>query len=180
MAMKECRECKKEVSTEAKACPHCGTTNPTQLKKKTSVGMKVLIGFGIFVAAIGFLADYGEKNKATNTTAPTQKAATEQAITVTTAQLFSDYEQNEARADNAYKGKLLSLKARVQSIDKDFMDNVVLMLATRNEFMPIHATIEKDQAQKAINLNKGDTVNLNCRGKGKVVGTPVLDDCTIQ
>lgn len=29
MALKPCRECGKEVSTEAKACPHCGAINPT-------------------------------------------------------------------------------------------------------------------------------------------------------
>lgn len=183
MAMKDCRECKKEVSTEAKTCPHCGVKNPTQ--KQTSTGMKILIGFGIFVAGISFLADYGKDQKTTGTTAavsttpkPTQQQ--EQVTPVSVAQLFSDYEQNEARADSIYKDKLLSVRARVQSIDKDFMDNIVLMLASKNEFMPIHATIEKNQAQKAINLNKGDTVNLTCRGKGKVVGTPVLDDCTIQ
>lgn len=29
MALRPCRECKKEVSTEASACPHCGATSPT-------------------------------------------------------------------------------------------------------------------------------------------------------
>lgn len=29
MALKPCRECAKEVSTEAKTCPHCGTAHPT-------------------------------------------------------------------------------------------------------------------------------------------------------
>lgn len=28
MAMKPCRECKEQVSTQAKTCPHCGTKNP--------------------------------------------------------------------------------------------------------------------------------------------------------
>ena len=28
MAMKTCRECKKDVSSGAKVCPHCGKTNP--------------------------------------------------------------------------------------------------------------------------------------------------------
>ena len=29
MALRACRECKKEVSTEAKTCPHCGAKDPT-------------------------------------------------------------------------------------------------------------------------------------------------------
>lgn len=30
MALKPCRECAKEVSTDAQACPHCGTVMPTK------------------------------------------------------------------------------------------------------------------------------------------------------
>lgn len=33
MALKGCRECKKEVSTEAMACPHCGCPFPTEKKE---------------------------------------------------------------------------------------------------------------------------------------------------
>ncbi len=33
MTMKPCRECKAEISTEAKACPHCGAKNPAAGKK---------------------------------------------------------------------------------------------------------------------------------------------------
>lgn len=32
MALKRCRECGKEVSTEAAACPHCGVKDPTGAK----------------------------------------------------------------------------------------------------------------------------------------------------
>lgn len=45
MAMKPCRECKTEVSTEAKTCPHCGTPKPTTRKataKDTFAGAVLL------------------------------------------------------------------------------------------------------------------------------------------
>jgi hypothetical protein len=29
MALKPCRECKREISTDARRCPHCGARNPT-------------------------------------------------------------------------------------------------------------------------------------------------------
>ncbi|MEI7065353.1 hypothetical protein [Dickeya chrysanthemi] len=29
MALTKCKECKKEVSTSAKVCPHCGVKNPS-------------------------------------------------------------------------------------------------------------------------------------------------------
>lgn len=49
MAMKPCRECKQEVSTEAKACPHCGAEKPTQAKQFSLGSLLVLIVFGIIV-----------------------------------------------------------------------------------------------------------------------------------
>jgi hypothetical protein len=39
MALRSCKECKKEVSTDAKACPHCGKQNPT-----SAVGSPLLLG----------------------------------------------------------------------------------------------------------------------------------------
>ena len=54
MALKPCRECKKQVSTEAKTCPHCGINNPAPV---TTAGGEPsrkdkLIGIGIFFALI--------------------------------------------------------------------------------------------------------------------------------
>lgn len=52
MAMKPCLECKKEVSTEAKACPHCGKVAPTTSSaRRILVGVLVgVMGIGVFVA----------------------------------------------------------------------------------------------------------------------------------
>jgi hypothetical protein len=46
MALKPCRECKKEVSTEASSCPHCGKKAPT-----ASPVAKVIMGL-LLVAAL--------------------------------------------------------------------------------------------------------------------------------
>jgi hypothetical protein len=58
MALKPCKECKKEISTEAKTCPHCGKTNPT------SSGLVIGTGGGcllvvIVVVVIGTLSSNG-------------------------------------------------------------------------------------------------------------------------
>lgn len=36
MALKPCRECAREVSTEARACPHCGAPSPTSTPPTTN------------------------------------------------------------------------------------------------------------------------------------------------
>ena len=51
MAMTTCKECGKQVSTEAKTCPHCGAAAPAKKKAKGGVGKWLLIVFAIGVVA---------------------------------------------------------------------------------------------------------------------------------
>lgn len=55
MALKPCRECGAPVSTQAKACPHCGISSPGGIpppvkKRKSPIGISgiVLIAIGAF------------------------------------------------------------------------------------------------------------------------------------
>lgn len=60
MALTTCRECKKEVSTDAKTCPHCGTSSPAQKSKPMSAGVGcVLIFFALLV--LGAILNQAEK-----------------------------------------------------------------------------------------------------------------------
>lgn len=42
MAMKPCRECGEQVSTQAKACPHCGTPHPANKAALLGSGLTAL------------------------------------------------------------------------------------------------------------------------------------------
>ncbi|MDF3821694.1 hypothetical protein P3G55_17450 [Leptospira sp. 96542] len=61
MALKPCRECKKEVSTEAKTCPHCGTPNPT--KKEPTLKEKVIGAAVLAVLVLVGLSMCGDGEK---------------------------------------------------------------------------------------------------------------------
>jgi hypothetical protein len=52
MAMTTCKECGKQVSTEAKACPHCGAAAPAKKKAKGGIGKWLLIVFAIGLVAM--------------------------------------------------------------------------------------------------------------------------------
>lgn len=53
MAMKPCRECKKDVSTAAKTCPHCGISNPAG--GGTSKGLKILLAVIAIIVGVNLL-----------------------------------------------------------------------------------------------------------------------------
>lgn len=46
--MGKCRECGKEVSTEAKACPHCGAKKPVP-KKVGPIGTAIVVLIGLVI-----------------------------------------------------------------------------------------------------------------------------------
>ncbi len=47
MALVECHDCEKEISTEAKACPHCGATNKNRETSKTRKFLILIIFIGL-------------------------------------------------------------------------------------------------------------------------------------
>lgn len=64
MALKPCRECGKDVSTEAKTCPHCGVSGPVvaSIMNKNfgcGTGCLALIALVVVVMVIGQLANSG-------------------------------------------------------------------------------------------------------------------------
>ena len=66
----------------------------------------------------------------------------------------------------------------LQSVDKDFLDDIIVRLATSNQFMGAMAKMEDSEKSQASRLRKGEKVTVLCEGGGIVIGTPSLRDCT--
>lgn len=72
MAMKQCKECGKDVSSSAKTCPNCGK------RLKLSASRKLLIGAGVFIALlilIGVIGGMGEKGVQTQASLSSAKSS---------------------------------------------------------------------------------------------------------
>lgn len=71
MAMGKCRECKKDVSTNAKTCPHCGIGNPGISPSQSLVGgiVALVVLFFVLKACFGSCSDSTAHNSASTTTA---------------------------------------------------------------------------------------------------------------
>lgn len=179
MALKACKECGREVSTSAITCPSCGVKSPT--RKGPS---KIVIfggGFLLLIFLIGRCSGGGSRGGATSSDVSQLVPATQAAATpVTAAKLWTDYDANEVSADNRYKNRSLAVSGIVDSIDKNAFNDVYVSLRSPNEFMPVHATLKSSQVSIAGNLTKGQQVVVNCTGGGRLVGTPILNDCVFQ
>lgn len=86
MALVNCRECGKQVSTEAVTCPNCGIANPAPPPRKPNVGRGRFILFAIgFLIVLGLVqALTGEKKPTASvqSTSSTAASITSAATTV--------------------------------------------------------------------------------------------------
>lgn len=145
----------------------------------------VVIGFVVLVvlAAIFGKDSSNSQQPATDQSKTTQTKTDVPAQDVyktTAAQLFKDYESNEVAADEKMKGKSVEVSGTIQSIDKDFADNIVLQLKTANEFMPAHMNLEDSEKQKAMALSKNAKVTVLCKKVARMVGSPIGSECVLQ
>lgn len=175
MALKKCTECTREVSSDAKHCPHCGKRLRMQTWKKVAMGVG---GFFLLVGVLG-PRDRTRRADASMASASSEAvpAPAEMAVATTAQELWKAYEANEVATDQQVKGHPLRVTGVVQGIDKDFLDTVVVSLESPNPFMPTRARMEKSEATSAAGLRKGDSVIVLCESCRRVVGSPVLSDC---
>ena len=176
---KPCKRCKALLPLNAKQCPSCNIFNPTPSGVQASTVVGIVLGsllvLGLLVRAVG-----GPPTRTAEVGGAERRIVAVESPppeSVDAVDLWNQYEANEVAADNAFKGHRLLVLGRVQSIDKDFTNDIVIVLRSPNQFMGTHATMVRGAAAKAATLSMGQTVTLNCECRGRVVGSPVLTDC---
>ncbi|MGI4815868.1 MAG: OB-fold protein [Janthinobacterium lividum] len=102
----------------------------------------------------------------------------EQPTTVSLVTMNADYQANEVAADNRYKGHLLAVTGKINSISKNLFDATYLALDIDGQLLDTTATLNERYLPTAAKLSKGQVVTLICVGAGKAL-TPDLKDCAI-
>lgn len=88
------------------------------------------------------------------------------------------YKENVIAADERYKGKGVLLWGAVTSVQKDLSDKIYVALKGDKMFQTVHAYLVDSALAKAGKVNKGDEIDLVCKGaKSSVMSTPVFKDC---
>lgn len=98
--------------------------------------------------------------------------------TTTASELSRRYESNEVATDQQINGRPVLVSGRVESIDKDFWNNVVIHLAVDGA-LPASMRMLDDQTAKAAALSKGEMVTIHCEGMRRMIGSPSGSDCTL-
>ena len=105
-------------------------------------------------------------------------AQKEKIIPLSVADLYNEYDKNEVATDEKLKGAVVEINGIVQSIDKDFMDQIVIVLYdTDNEYKSIYLTMEQSEKEIAIHLRKGKKITIRCKKMSRILGSPYGSQC---
>lgn len=160
---------------------------PNTTKKRGKKQAWLIIG-GILLAwfvIAGILGD--DKNKPTASTVSASVERSEPTktenpqipvIEVTAKQLVQDYNANEVSADNKYKGKQLKITGVVKSINKDFTDDIYLIIKGEDElFSDVHAYF--DDAEAAAKISKGQKITFTGVGSGFIIKDVIIKEAAM-
>lgn len=196
MALIDCSECGKQVSSSAASCPNCGhpiasvpptppaTPSSESGTARTPTAATILKICGVlFVLVVIAKTCTGSDSASSSSSAAVHEQTTqpsrEAELDVTAEKLWVDYDANEVTADNIYKGKVIAVRGTIQSISKDLFDNAILHLDAHGSFTSVNATMNKTELPGLARLSKGQSVHLTCSGGGMVMRSPILRDCSL-
>ena len=141
--------------------------------------IKIPLTIMVVISAVqGFYTGITDDGKGGNSKTKVANVAQEERVArVSAVDLFNAYDENEVATDEKLKGAIIEITGTVQSIDKDFMDDINIALRSSNEYMPVNLTMEKSEKETAINLRKGQKITARCKQISKTMGSPYGRKC---
>lgn len=158
---KKCRYCAMMIPKNAKICPHCRKALGWTWPAKIVVGLFVLGMIGAFMG----------KNNQDAPQAPKPATKPVEIISITSEQLYKEYEANEVAADLKYKDKTLKVSGTIRDIGKTIGDKPYLNLATGTFSHQVIVMFPADTYnEKLASYKKGAAIEVTGMCTGKTLG----------
>lgn len=155
-----------------------------------------ILVMALFTLSPAFAEDGGAAKARLKARIDRQYAESKDAVVSGTAeQMYREYNANEVAADAKYKGKWVQVRGRLYSVVKGIKGDPYLALAADGYGVTqVHAVLFDVQvkalvgdsgfsvcsaAEKAAPLRRGQSVTVECLGRGSLVGVPRLEQCLI-
>lgn len=94
---------------------------------------------------------------------------------VSANEISSEYEANEVRADQKYKGKTIQVYGTVKEIKKDIMDNIYVLLQAGDRYSFRNVQCYLDDANAASNLSQGQRILVEGECDGLMMNVQMKD-----
>ena len=191
MPLKPCRECAREISTDARSCPHCGKRAPmTAPPSKKAMAVAVMAIIAVFVgyvrspATTGPPASVETASSASTMISEQRRRDTVQAEFegINVSSIVREYNRNTLAANRFYQKKRMLIGGYAGRIDEGWINGIYITItASPASFLPsLQARLAPGEQHLALELSAGDPLLLICTIGDVVVTYPMLESCTIQ
>lgn len=158
---------------------------PAAAPKKRGCGFWLMCAVGVLIALIVLVSVFGPSKEElavieAERLAGETKAAEAEAVPVTAMELWHAYDANEAAAQQAYGGTPLLVTGTIEGIQLGMGDEPFATLETGNQFQSVQVDLSSEDPAKVAALAKGQQLTALCLKVSEVVGTPMLDDCSLR
>jgi hypothetical protein len=180
---RRCARCAKVVSRRAFVCRRCGKKQRLD-PRGVMLALSGLFLLGLFaVATVNQRLPFGLGRShvavaAAESWSPFVVAGRDPThTTLTASELWALYNVDDVKADARFKNKNVAVTGTVADVRRTYDGDVMLRLATGDALETVRATIvSHDDSGRSIPV-RGQVVSLRCTGRGKLIGSPVLDAC---
>ena len=112
------------------------------------------------------------------TTEEAKEKLSKNAVKVTAIDMLNQLKDNEVKFMKQYKDKTVEVTGTITGFDTGLSDDdVIVKVGERYDY--VRCTVVKDQADKAANYSKGQTITIKGICTGEVMGYPGMKSCII-
>jgi tRNA_anti-like/zinc-ribbon domain len=188
-----CSKCGRDNPDDAAFCNGCGmplNPNPTHqapMNPDRASALKLLLTVGA-VCVVGYLVAWNagvfHSDGPSRRTAP-QSSSSQPNYTsafLAAEELVSAYEENEVKADEQYKDKILQVKGTIDTIGKDIMNSLYVSLkgnAKDYSITSVQCMFDAASSGTLASLKKGQTITIRGRCSGKMMNV-LLKECSVK
>lgn len=163
---KKCRYCAMMIPKDAKICPHCRKTLGWTWPAKIFVG---LIAFGVIGVFIG-------RNSPEAPQAQKPIAKPIEIISITSEQLYKEYEANEISADQKYKNRAVKVTGTLRDIGKTIGDKPYMNLSTGAFSHQVMVMFPAGVYNEKLAIYKrGNNIEVTGKCRGMILGMVAID-----
>lgn len=145
---------------------------------KRNVGF--ILGLGALFIPFAHSSNAVASQAAVTSPAPVATAPADPLKAYTSSQVASSYDENTVAADILFKGKRVEVTGQITDINTDYFGNPYLVMGGTNKFLGPQFKFDRSAMSDMASLKKGESVKVNCTGKGDVLNTPIFEDCAIS
>lgn len=154
-------------------------------KRKLGLGKKIAIGLGILILLLIIIGSLGDENKNSEVSrdqglTSNGQPQSEEVVKVSAVQLSKAYDENKVAADAKYEGKKLEISGVIDSIGKDITDApYVVLKGVEYKLFGVQCMFPRAKESNLISLTKGQSLTVQGKLSGELIGNVIVRDCEI-